>query len=268
MPIRQRYQSHGVEGARVGRVNWGLNTTFIVYRIGDTLIDTGPTNQWSAVKRFVAERPPQQLLITHHHEDHAGNAARIAKAYGMLPYAPELGRAKLRKGYRIPPIQKFIWGSADPVETQPLPQTVEISGGATLEAIHTPGHAKDLTCLYWQERGLFFSGDLYISKSIKYLRADENLGQLMDSIARVLRLEFDTVFCPHRGIVELGHQALADKLDNLKTLCGDAQALNQQGLELTEIGARLLGPEGWLAKVSFDNISKANLIREALEVRL
>ena len=56
MPIRKEYRfdngEHSVLGTRVGRFNLGINTTFIVYRMGDTLIDTGPSNQWREVSRY------------------------------------------------------------------------------------------------------------------------------------------------------------------------------------------------------------------------
>ncbi|WP_028112707.1 MBL fold metallo-hydrolase [Ferrimonas kyonanensis] len=268
MPIRQRFEYQGVEGARVGRLNRGINTTFVVYRLGETVIDTGPSNQWSSVRRFLDSRPPRQLLLTHHHEDHSGNAARIAQRFGLTPLAPELGRAKLASGYRTPPIQRFIWGRPYPVQTEPLPERIRLISGDTLTAVATPGHAKDLTCFHWPERGWLFSGDLYISKSLRYLRADEELQLLMHSIHKVLQLEFEVVFCPHRGVVEQGHQALSEKLENLKQLCHQARHLRQQGLDEQEMVRRLLGPEDWLAKVSFYNISKGNLVRQAARVSL
>lgn len=266
MPVRERMAHEGVEGIRVGRFNQGINTTFILYRIGDTQIDTGPPNQWSTIRRLLDARPPRRLLLTHHHEDHAGNAARIATRYQLTPLAPEPGRAKLSRGYRIPPIQRLIWGSPQPVDTESLPERIPMAEGGDLHSVPTPGHARDLTCFHWPERGYLFTGDLYLSKSIRYLRADENLLQLMQSINKVLALEFDVLFCPHRGIVAQGHLALREKLDNLRTLCDRAGRLHGEGIELEEIINRLLGPEDWLSRLSGYNISKGNLIRQAVEI--
>ncbi|TKB50353.1 MBL fold metallo-hydrolase [Ferrimonas sediminicola] len=266
MPIRERMAHEGVEGVRVGRFNQGINTTFILYRIGATQVDTGPPNQWSTIRRLLDAQPPTRLLLTHHHEDHAGNAARIADRYRLMPFAPETGRTKLARGYRIPPIQRLIWGSPQPVETLPLPERIPMPEGGALQPVHTPGHAKDLTCFYWPERGYLFSGDLYLSKSIRYLRADEDLLQLMQSIKKVLALDFDVLFCPHRGIVPQGQLALQEKLDNLKHLCLQASVLHRDGVGTQEIVNRLLGPEDWLSKLSGYNISKGNLIRQAVEI--
>lgn len=266
MPIHQRYQLNDVEGVRVGRFKGGVNTSFIVYRIGEALIDAGPANQWPAVRAFISERPVGKLLLTHHHEDHGGNAARIARHCGMTPFAPVLSQAKLRSGYRTPLVQRVVWGSPRPVETQPLPEFTVLDDGTRLQAIHTPGHAKDLHVFYLPDRGELFSGDLYISKSLRYLRSDERLDQLVDSIRKVLALDFTTLFCPHRGILEDGKPSLAAKLDNILALCGQAQDLHQRGQPVTQIVQELLGPEDLVARLTNYNFSKLNLITEALKV--
>lgn len=268
MPIRERYQHEHLEGARVGRFNFGINTTFIVYRLGGTLIDTGPANQWSSVRKFISEKPVKRLLLSHHHEDHSGNAARIAREYQLTPLAPELGREKLARGYRTPPVQRFIWGRPKPVETDPLPESLTLEDGTRVEAIHTPGHAKDLHVFFLPEKGWLFSGDLYISRKIRYLRADENLGQIIESIRRVLTLEFETLLCAHRGVLENGREALAEKYQNILHLCEQSQSLAGEGLGLTDIMHKLLGPEDQFARLSGGNFSKANLIKEALAVSL
>lgn len=272
MTVRNTYDyengPHSVHGFRTGRFDFGINTTFIIYRIGTTLIDAGPTNQWSTIKRVLKPLNIDTLLITHHHEDHSGNANRISKLKKLTPYAPALGQAKLAKGYPTPLIQKLIWGSPLKVETQTLPDQLIINQDSASEteviAIPTPGHAKDLTCLFLPEQKYLFSGDMYISKSLKYLRIDENLTQLIQSLRKLIALDFEILFCPHRGIVEEGKKALQEKLENLLTLCRKSQELMKQGLNEGEIINQLLGPEDGLAKLSKFNISKGNLIRQAM----
>ena len=272
MTVRNTYSyengAHSVYGFRTGRFNFGINTTFIIYRIGETLIDAGPSNQWSTIKRVLKPLDIKTLLITHHHEDHSGNANRIAKLKKLKPYAPLLGRSKLAKGYPTPLLQKIIWGSPLKVETEILPDQLLINADtpsqAKVIAIPTPGHAKDLTCLFLPEQKYLFSGDMYISKSLKYLRSDENLEQLIHSLKKLIALDFEILFCPHRGIVEEGKKALEEKLQNLLNLCSEAQKLMAQGFKEQDIIVQLLGPEDGLAKISKFNISKGNLIRQAM----
>lgn len=268
MPVRQHYQFCGVEGVKVGRFNAGINTNFIVYRIADTLIDAGPSNQWRHVKPFVSQAPVRQLLLTHHHEDHSGNAARIAKLCHLTPKAPALAYEKLVKGYKTPLVQKLVWGSPKPVHTQALAQQEVFSNGDVIIPIHTPGHAKDLTCFYVPQQGWLFSGDLYIAKSLKYLRVDEDLSELINSLRKVLAQDFRTVFCPHAGIIEEGKQALQAKLDYLLQLCHQAQLLDKKGIEHSVITHTILGPEDRLSKISRYNLSKGNLIQGALKVKI
>jgi glyoxylase-like metal-dependent hydrolase (beta-lactamase superfamily II) len=267
MPLRERLQLGKVQGARVGRYGFGISTTFIVYRIGETLIDSGPPNQWKSVRTFMSEAPVHTLLLSHHHEDHGGNAGRIARHCQLTPLAPELGRKKLATGYRTPLLQRIIWGSPLPVSSQPLPETVALSDGTELISVHTPGHAEDHHCFFMPEMGWLFSGDLYLSKTIRYFRADENLSQLIESIGKILLLDFDTIFCAHRGILKNGKEALSVKLANILELCARTRELYQQGQSVEEIVKQLLGPEDMLAWLSNPNFSKANLISEALKVK-
>lgn len=268
MPIRERLHFDSVEGARVGRFNSGVNTTFIVYRMGETLIDSGPSNQWQSVRSYIDEKPVEQLLLTHHHEDHAGNAAKIAKRFDLVPFAPVQAQEKLRKGYKTPLVQKLIWGNPKPVETLPLPTLVILSDGSKLIPVHTPGHAKDLHCFHMPDQGWLFSGDLYIAKSIRYMRSDEHLDIHVNSIRKALALDFGTLLCPHRGIVENGKAALTEKLSNILNLCEQAQELQSKQQSLEQIVVKILGPEDMMAKSTRFNFSKRNLIREALKVEL
>ncbi|MBU3068461.1 MBL fold metallo-hydrolase [Aestuariicella sp. G3-2] len=265
MSVMQRYQHKDLVGLRVGRVNLGINTSFIVYRLGDTVIDTGPTNQWKYVKPFIESSPFEQLLLTHHHEDHSGNAGAIHRLTGIQPKAPTLTIDILKRGFKIPPMQKFIWGRCGLADAQPLPEDITI-GGEQTQALFTPGHAKDMTCYLMKERGWLFSADLYIANRLKLLRSDEHLPTLLDSIRFTLSHDFDTLLCPHRGVVENGHSKLREKYDYLMNLAEQAQGLNSQGVELKEITNRLLGKEGAIGILSRYNFSKRNLIASCLEV--
>jgi glyoxylase-like metal-dependent hydrolase (beta-lactamase superfamily II) len=268
MPIRQYYHHQNVEGCKVGRFNMGINTQFIVYRIGDTVIDTGPSNQWRHVKKFLSQAPVKQLLLTHHHEDHSGNAQRIANRFNLIPRAPALSQAKLSTGYRTPLIQKIIWGSPRKTKSNAIDETEYLSDGSPVIPVHTPGHAKDLTCYLLPKQGYFFSGDLYIARNLKLLRSDENLPLLVDSLRKAIKLDFETLFCPHGGIFENGKEMLTTKLNNILGLCEKAQKLEQQGIDLSEIALKLLGPEDMVGKLSGGNFSKMNLIKQCSQVKL
>lgn len=268
MPIRKTYEFERVAGAKVGRLNQGINTQFIVYRIDETVIDTGPSNQWRHVKQFLSSRPVEQLLLTHHHEDHSGNAHSISVTHGVLPKAPALAQEKLANGYKTPFLQKLVWGSLVPVETQTLKEQECLADGSRIISVHTPGHAKDLTCFFLPDQGYFFSGDLFIARKLKMLRSDENLQQLIESIQKVLKLDFKTLFCPHGGVIEDGKIALQQKLDNILETCEKAQSLHKEGMGLDDITHQILGPEDMVAKLTGGNFCKMNLVRQGIELKL
>ena len=154
------------------------------------------------------------------------------------------------------------------MDTAPYPEQITLSDGSPVIPVHTPGHAKDLTCFFLPEQKYLFSGDMYIARSLKHFRSDENLQQLIDSLNTLLALDFDILFCPHRGIVEDGYQALKDKRDNLLELCAKAQELARQGIKPRAITRRILGREDMTTLISMGNISRQHLINQALSVSL
>lgn len=267
MTIFQRINHEAVEGIRCGRKN-NINTSFIVYRFGDTVIDTAPSNQWRYIKPFFQERTIRQILLTHHHEDHSGNAAKLQQLTGVTPVAEAGTRTIMEKGFSIPLIQRYLWGNSQTIKLSPFPDTIELEDGSLFEPIATPGHAEDMVCFYSPEHGFIFTADLYISRTIRYMRDDENLTILIKSIRKVLVRDFETLFCPHRGIVSQGKQALQEKLNNLLDLCEQAQSLHHQGQSIKEITRNILGKEDGMSYLTGFGFSKRNLIRESLKVAL
>ncbi|MBV8200888.1 MAG: MBL fold metallo-hydrolase [Acidobacteria bacterium] len=260
----ERLQHAEVEGIRVGRFAQRYNTTCILYRLGSTVIDTGPPNQWRLVEAFLAERAVRQVVVTHYHEDHGGNLAPIRRAFGAPLYAPRQGLAELGSGFPLRLYQRLFWGRPEPVRAQELPPRLALDGGGALEAIPAAGHSADMTCLLARERGWLFAGDLYIAAKVRLLRQDEDLQAEIASLRRVLACDFDTLFCAHRGVLSDGKAALRRKLDFISSLCQQVADLDRQGRGLPEITRLLLGREGLMTLVTGWHFSKRNLIAACL----
>ena len=94
---------------RIGRFN--VSGKFYLYAIGKTMIDTGPPNQWARVKPFVEKHGIERVLITHHHEDHAGNAGKLIEM-GLRVQMPADTIALLQKPLPQEVYRLFIWGRA------------------------------------------------------------------------------------------------------------------------------------------------------------
>ena len=262
--------THGpVEGLRAGRYGLGLNTKAACYRIGHTLIDTGPPNQWGDVRRFVTAQDEEygidRVLLTHHHEDHAGNAARLKELLDVPVYAPEASHERLRDGYAQETYRWVVWGRPRPVEAAPVPETLTLDDGTPLRTLSAPGHSDDMVCYLAEEHGLLFGADLYVTRRPQYLRFDEHVPRLIESIHHVLDHDFDTVLCGHRGVVEDGRRALQEKAKYMEALCGVVQRrYRADKLSVPEITDEILGREGMLYWVSGGDFSKHHLIASCL----
>jgi glyoxylase-like metal-dependent hydrolase (beta-lactamase superfamily II) len=266
MGMLERIFFEDIEGIRVGRYPGRVNTTSLLWRLGTTLIDTGPPNQWRFVEGFVGERPLELVVVTHHHEDHAGNLARLKEAGIPQLLAPKESLTFLADGFPLQMYRRIVWGRPARVEVEALGPTIELPGGTVLEPILFAGHAPDMTCLLDRQRGALFAADLYIASRLRYLRKDEDLAGILDSLRRALTVDFDTLLCSHRGVVGNAKKNLRRKLDFLESLCQQAAALGRGGSSLEQITRRLLGPEDLVSRISGGHFSKKNLIGECLRV--
>ncbi len=268
MPVFEDIDFEGIEGIRVGRTNRALNTTCIVYRLGDTIIDTGPSNQWAHVKKFIEERDVGQVMITHHHEDHSGNGSRIQQEMARPIYMPPSGVDKVRKGFHTSLTQKRTWGSFRAFEAEGIPEEMPLKDGILLKAVHAPGHSHDMTCFLEPNRGWLFSGDVYIASRTKYFRYDENIHDQIASLERLLQFDFETLLCSHRGPLPGGKDHLRRKLDFLSNFRGEVLEKHGTGMSITEITRSMLGREDLMTWVSMFVFAKRFLVRSCIEDKL
>lgn len=260
----ERFDHDGVEGLRAGRFTARINGTCIVYRLGSVVVDTGPPNQWAVVRRFLSERQVGRVVITHHHEDHGGNLGPIDAEFDPELFAPALALRPLAAGFRLRPYQRIIWGRPDRARPRPLPDEIPLEDGGALRPIPAPGHSPDMTCFLEPDRGWLFGGDLYISSRVSYLRDDESVADTIESLHRILEIDFGTLFCAHRGPITEGKDALRRKLGFLEDLCGRAGDLHERGRSERAITRELAGREGWMWWMTLGHFSKRNLIRGCL----
>lgn len=260
MAVLERFEFEDVEALRAGKFNLALNTACIIYRIGDAVIDTGPPNMWRRIKPFLAERDIQRLLITHHHEDHGGNAARIQKAWQTTVCAHHKAVPLLAQGFHVPLYRRLIWGKPKgKAETQAVGEKISW-GNHRFKTIHVPGHAEDQICYLDEQNGRLYSGDLYISARPKFLRKEENPHLEISSLEKVLEHDFQTLMCAHRGIIPQGRDAVREKLDYLTSLRDQVRHFTKKGYSIGAITKKVLGRESFLTYYSCFDFSKRNYV--------
>lgn len=266
MRILKKHDFGEVQGWELGwsPVGRPLMTT-ICYLAGSVLIDTGLPHMRSAVIEMVAHERISVVLLTHYHEDHSGNAAAIKSRFNIPVHgSPETVR-KLSRPYRIFPYQRLIWGTADPLDVDPLPDTLE-QKGMRFEPVDTPGHSRDHTAYLVPDRGWLFSGDLYLSHHIKYFRADEHIGDQIRSLKKVRELEFDALFCGHHPQPENGKDFINRKLQYMEDFYGSVAELAAKGMKTSEVMKTLRLKEAKMIKwICFGNVSMKNMVRSVMQ---
>jgi glyoxylase-like metal-dependent hydrolase (beta-lactamase superfamily II) len=146
----------------------------------------------------------------------------------------------------------------------PLPDGLEAAGRRVVP-VHAPGHSKDHTVYFVPSEGWLFSGDLFLGERIKYFRADEQFGEQILSLKRILTLDFEALFCAHRPVLRGGRTALARKLGFLEALYGRITELHRRGYDARAI-CRALDPRSdRLARaMTLGNVSFACMVSAAL----
>jgi len=235
-----------------------------VYAFGDVMVDTGQAHMGREALDIARGNRVNRVYLTHHHEDHSGNAALIRRETGAAVYGHAHTREKLAAPYRILPYQKYVWGASTPVAVSPFPEEIQTSLGPMIP-IHTPGHSRDHTSYFLPDHGIIFPGDLYLGDRIKFFRVDEDLGDEVASLKKIAALDFDVLLCSHKPRSERGKDHILSKLDFLENFYESTVDLYRQGYQEKEIFSRLRLREAHFTKwVCLGNISMINGVRSVI----
>lgn len=252
----------GVERLTLGTRLLGVSPiTVHCYRVGSTLIDAGPPKRVDALADLVDLEAIEDVVLTHHHEDHVGAAPRLAEL-GATVHAPEASLEALRDPPGIRYYQRRAWGRPDPVEAEALGKVVE-TPDLRLEVHATPGHSRDHVVLLAPEEGWLFAGDAWVPPR-PILRADEDLAGILDSLETMRDLGGERLFPGHGSARDDAGAAIDELLDHLRELAREAHELAEEGRGPAAVKRELLGREGFIWAYSGGHFSKGNLVEELL----
>lgn len=266
MLISESFQHKEVLGFKFGAHPVGKPKMFShIYFVDGLLIDTGQSKMRESIKSEVKKLDVEQIFITHHHEDHTGNITALRELHNCKVYASELCCQIMKSPPKLSFAQKITWGDR-PSQDDLIPKykTIE-TNNYCFEIIPISGHSPDMVALYEPNRQWLFSADLYINSYIDYFIDTESVTDQIDSIKKVLKLDFKEMFCSHKPQFQNGKQQLAKKLSFLEAFFNDVSMLYNKGYSVDEIFKSLQLKENWIVKfLSAGSLSKINMVKSVI----
>jgi len=267
LSIYKKHQYQDIEFFELGFSLWGKpNITVFSYLVDHILIDTGQHHLQKKFLKLLENEKLEKILLTHHHEDHSGNAEAIRKAFKIPVFAGKETIELVTKGFKIKPYQHYMFGAIDLVkEIKPIPEVIETKS-FTLYPVFTPGHAPDHYAYLEKERGWLFAGDLYIGK-LKALREDENIKVMIQSIKEILKYDFEVLFCAHNPRFKEGKRYMMEKLEYLEEFVENVMHYHRLGYNEDQI-LKVLNKKkpSWLFLLFYsNNFGVHYLVRSVIE---
>ena len=251
MPHESEVTSIWFSTRRSRLVGYGVH----VFITRGAMIDTA----FHAVRRelssLVNERPPRGIILTHHHEDHAGNIEMTAARGVPIAVAPMTMKSVAARA-PVGLYRRFVW-SPMPVLRSPI--TPFAPEG--FELIHTPGHSPDHHVVWDAEREILFAGDLFLAVKVRVARPGEDPRALVDSLRIAAALRPRRMFDAHRGEIAAPVDALLAKAAWLEETIARIDRRIAQGAPDAVIRDEVLGREDLVSYLSRGDLCKLNLVR-------
>ncbi|MBI4374029.1 MAG: MBL fold metallo-hydrolase [Deltaproteobacteria bacterium] len=233
------------------------------YLIDQVLVDTGCPCVSRPFQGFLDNEKVLQAVITHYHEDHAGNVVSLNLS-GIPVFAPAMSLKKIARGvvnqYEKLQMYTFLsWGKSLGGQADPLPEKIQ-TGRYSFEVINLPGHSEDMHVFYERKEGWLFSGDLFIAARRSYWRREEDPLQTMTSLRKALALDFDSLFCGHAPVLKKGKEALKRKLDFMEEIQAKAKEFCDEGLTVSQIMKRIFKGERLVSVVTLGDFTRQRFI--------
>lgn len=133
-------------------------------------------------------------------------------------------------------MSRLLSGSVGEAHLKPLYEKDIIhTKNFALHPIYAPGHCNDHYCYYEPNKGWLFSGDLYVADKIKYFASFESLLTQIESLKKLIALDFDVLFCSHNPKTQNGKQHLKNKLQFFEEFAGEVEKYYHQGYSAKQI---------------------------------
>lgn len=236
-------------------VSRAIGYSVSAYLVRGVLVDSGFPAVAREVGAFLARTRPHGVVLTHHHEDHAGNVELAARA--ALPIAMADATWSLLRS--LPPMgmyRRVIWGTP-PLLASPV---VRFASDA-LRLVPAPGHSADHHVVWDAEQETLFGGDLFLGVKVRMAHPAEDPRLLARSVRTIAALRPRRLFDAHRGLVANPVDALLAKADWLDETIAAIERGISAGKDDRTITREVLGREELAHYVSRGKMSRVNFVR-------
>jgi ribonuclease/clavin/mitogillin len=240
-------------GSRIARMDVSA------YLVRGILVDSGFPHARRALADFLDERSVVGAMLTHYHEDHAGNAEMLA-ARGIPLAMHRDTRERLRAPASIRLYRRAVWGTP----ARLVSHAAEFSESSPLRFVFTPGHSHDHQVVWDADRATLFSGDLWLGVRASVMHESENPYRIIESLRTVLDLRPERMFDAHRGEVRDPVAAIAAKISYLEDTIAAVSAKLGSGRDEKTILHEVLGGDesvGWASRGEYSRLNFVRAVR-------
>ena len=168
----------------------------------------------------------ERIVVTHGHPDHIGGVHSVLDRFGPLPV--------VKKPW--PEVDARYDLAFDPIDDGSIVETE----GATLRALHTPGHAPDHLCFVLEEEDALVSGDNVLGVGTTVIpMGTGSLSEYMASLERMLEASSGRIYPAHGPVIEDGpakiREYLAHRMDREREIVAQLGPAPQRVLEIVSV---------------------------------
>ena len=142
-----------------------LKTNCYILSINNDVLVIDPGDEYNKIKKAIANRNVNGVIVTHNHFDHIGALNYFDNIYDYN---------NLKEG-----INKI--------------------GNFAFEVIYTPGHTNDSICLYFKNENKMFVGDFIFKDGIGRIDLGGNINDMIKSLHKISHYDKNIYIYPGHG---------------------------------------------------------------------